>query len=241
MGRSKVNGLEDYLSDYKQKQSAALGVPGYAAWIASEGKDTISVLGEAVRRAEAQRIKSLSSYGRSAETLYSDGLSTGGYAAYVNARANRDYFAELDEAYAIGRTTEADNRRAYSDYLDTVAQDAQKAYSSAYKALKSEKITGYDEALSRAKELGLNDADAKKLAEETTKVAVSSLKRDVIKIVVSRRMTRVQTEEYAAALGLPPEVVSELGDYANEINEAINSETEGSYIDYIKNKENNSK
>ncbi len=232
----KDTGLEKYL-----KVNSSTADKGLAAWIADNGTDAVRVLDAAVKRAEAQKIKASSSYGVSAEALRSSGLARSGYTEYLDRVAERDYSAAVGAAHSLAERSAAGNLRGYSDYLKSEDERNQKSYDSVYKALKSEKLTDYDAALSRAMELGVSKGVADELAKRTTEENVSSLKREVIRIVVSRRMTRVQTEEYAAALGLPEAAVRELGDYANEINEAINSETDGTYLDYIKDKAEKSK
>ena len=154
---NKGKNLSDLVSLFKDAE-------GYAEYIKNRGIDTEAARNDAYKNRAAEYDRSLSTYGRNAETLARLGLTNSGYSDYMDGVGYAAYIAGLSEADKTKAIQDAENTRGYAEYLSTKEAEAKQQALSLYSALTSGEITS-DQAVEYAKFLGLNDEEAQSLGK----------------------------------------------------------------------------
>lgn len=227
--------LEDFIKNYVRNKSLTESKEGYSAWLKKNGADSVGALSDGISRADTALKKASVSYGKSAESLGSLGLSKSGYADYLNNTAKKAYTDKLSTLEADYSKAEAKNQKGYESYLEAEKQKYQKTYDAAIKSLEKSGIMNFDKAYSYALELGLSDEDARGAAEKSTSMLIDATRKKIISDIILNHLGSAQTKEYALTLGLDEKMASELGDIAYDLNESVkNGKYSESYLEYLK-------
>lgn len=97
--------------------------------------------------------------------------------------------------------------------------------------------TDYDAAYDFAIKSGLPEEDAARVAELSTGQVIVQGRRTVIKAIYEKGLTSYQAERYAQSLGLPEELVKQVGAIAKEVNQDPAAYIGGDpgYLEYLEN------
>ena len=234
MATKKKATLQDYIDKYLADKASS--VPkSYKEFVMHGGRGAGIVASDGNISAQAGYARALSSYGSRAEGLASKGLTHSGYAGYLSSEANRKRSSELDLARGGALSIEAENRAAYTDYIEKLYAESKKKQDDVIKRLQDSMITDYNKVYELAIKLGLSDKDADAVAKVSTETSIKKLSDKAIITVVSKRMTKEQAEKYAEGLGLPKTEVEKIADYAEIINQSTNSNNiPDGYLDYLR-------
>ena len=170
-----------------------------------------------------------------------------GYAGFVESRldAEREAYdyervAEAEaEAESIRKREEAEKNAIRAE--EKKETERKSMLKTARTRLEDSAIIDIERATKLAMDIGLDEADARALAESTTKVARENAISKVLSAIVNKRYTKNQAREYASWLGLSDEDIDALAETAFKNNESpadITSYEE--YLEYLENKIKNS-
>lgn len=227
--------LEDFIKNYVRNKSLTESNEGYSAWLKRNGADSAAIVSDGISRADTALKKAAASYGKSAESLGSLGLSRSGYADYVNRTAKKEYSDSLSALNADYAKNEAKNLKIYESYLEAEKQKYRETYDAAVKSLEKSGIMNFDKAYEYALELGLSDDDARAAAEKSTSTLIDETRKKIISDIILNRLSSAEAKEYALVLGLDEKLASELGDIAYNLNESVeNGKYSESYLEYLK-------
>lgn len=227
--------IKTYLNNLKIESDAKIDRVDY---MNSNQNDARGSFSDESNAANIAFIKANSTYGERAEKLSNSGLDFSGYAAYINKYAEEKRKESINSALNKVLGTEQKNREGYLNYVEKInaerAKENQSKINKITSALKGTGILNYEDAYNYAISEGLDediaDAAAKNAVAENTRKA----RQNIVKTILSKRLSAEETFVYATALGLEESAAAELAEYAKKINESFNPTT-GTYADYIKN------
>ena len=235
MATKKPVTLQDYIDKYLSDNKELTSPKSYEEFIMHGGRGASVVGSEGKLSAEKSYARSLSTYGKRADRLGSDGLTGSGYARYINDAAKRQKEASYEMARGGELSIAAENRTGYAEYLAKLTEGAKKLRDDILDKLEGSMMTDYDSVYKLALTLGLPDKDADAVAKLTTETAIKKLSDKAILDVTEKRMSTAQAPKYAMSLGRPDSEVEKIANYAEYINQTINYEnTPNNYLDYLK-------
>ena len=253
MAKTAWRSIAEYLGSTRKKRREV----GYSSYLQKVAGRHAGELEEGIAKAESEYARIAAGRGAAAEKLSKIG---GGYGGYLSDTAQEKKNKGITESIQGFIEKESDAHVAFNEkkereekakHLAAIKeikekeaelQEIEKKKSDAYKAakrgLEAAGMINYDDAYSYAVDMGVSDADARLLAQTTTRVARSAAIERVVKAIFNRKLTKMQATYYADGLGLSKEDVAELGDIAFRVNESIKDKaTAEDYLDYLKNKE----
>ena len=225
--------LESFLDEYiKNKELENQKSTGESA-LALYKDDAKKALGERLSGIEADYMKALPTYGRTAEQLGSAGLGGSGYSEYLKGLAYLDMQKQKKGAREDYEGALKDAYKSYADYLESSAKRQQSLLSDTVKAITSESILDFDAAYRFAVTRGLSESDAKAAAKTAVDEVSRAVKARVISTIVSEGLTREGAVSYALALGLSSEIAEELGVFAETLLNSKPKESESGKVGSI--------
>ena len=226
--------IQDYIDKYLADK-ASLKPKSYQEYIMHGGKGAAIVASDRKLSAENNYSRSLSSYGKHAETLAEGGLLGSGYANYINKAAEQKRKNELDMALGGALSIAAQNKASYSEYIEKIAEQSKKEQEKVLNRLEDSMITDYKTAYDMATKLGLSSDAADAVAKLVSETSIKKLSDKAIIDVVDKRMTKEQAQKYAEGLGLPAQEVEKIANYAEFINQKVNyNDLPDGYLDYLR-------
>lgn len=229
-----------FIKNYLGRKVRSGQIKGYGDWII-ENLPSYQKSSKKVNTG-ADYARLLASHATKSESLSADGLSGGGYAGYLasSLKAKKPPVARETETL-----TDSHDRTGYEkyigDYINSAAEifdgarakEAQ-ARESAYRRILSEKIIDYREALDRARELGAARGDAEEIARRASREARDTLKASILDLAVRRAMTGNAAQAYALSRGLDETEARAIAETVKTINQLPESGLPQSYLDYLR-------
>lgn len=236
----KTETFEEFVRNYLKNTALSNSKESFASWVRKNGKDAEAEYRDKTLGEVSNYIRSRSEYGKTAEALGNFGLRDSGYADYINKKASADLTSALQKAKTEKIETSEKNVSDYIQNAKELEETNAKMQRSVIKEIERKREINYDRAYEYALDAGLDEKSAETTAKKAIGVARVRLKNDILELIVSERMSKSQTEEYAKGLGLDEEEIKELGEIAKNINETVNSSFYAEYIKDLIEKQNNS-
>lgn len=218
-----------YGSEKKKKEKKS-----YSEWVRDSGILSSEIYDSAVREAQNSYRFANAGYGKSGESLYSHGLSGGGYSDYLSAKAYQTMQKSKKDAMSDYLKNERENRRGYSEYVEALEKSESKLYSDLVDAIVKREITSFEDAYSYASDRGLSEERATSAANEALKLSISNIKKEISKLIVNKKLSEKEARSYALFMGLSEEDAEELAKYAKSYS-YISYNQGNAYLDYIQN------
>ncbi len=216
--------------DKDNYDNARLSFKDYLSYI---GKDYQKEYNNALLNLDAKGAKADPYYGKSGESLRQMGLVNSGYANYLKEQNQKTLSVAKDSLYASYLKNLDSSKDSYANYIMDYQQKQNNIAKTLISRLESDGVLDFDRAYQLALKEGLNEANAKAAAESGIKAARDSIYYKIIDLIGKYKYSRERAEIYARQMGLSPEDVMALGDYAYRINEEIYGS--GSLIDDLEN------
>ncbi len=213
--------FEDFLKTYIQNAKISENTQSYADWVIKNGIDASAVYDKRMLNAEAEKQISRAEYGSNAERLAAKGLTDSGYSSYINSIAERKAEEKKNEALSDRFEMTENNIDGYISDIATKKSDVYDKMFDIINRISKADLFDYDSAYSYAITAGLDEESAAEAARSGLILVRTRFKAAALDRIIDKRLTSVQAKEYAEALGLPPEDVKELAEYAKSINEYI--------------------
>ena len=231
-------GIEGYVKTYLRNKATELGADGFAKWVSQNAADTARIYSDRISDAYSDYARSLPDYGSAAERLKESGLSSSGYASYLEDSARATLYSRQAAAKTERVGNEARKTLGYEEYLKDTEAANDSLYKSTYSELISSGTMDAEHAYLRASEAGLSDKKAHKLAAEVTEQNRSKMRMKVLERVLDMRLSSTDTEIYAMGLGMPTEDVKLLATLADRLQNLIKIDgNAGRYLQTLKEKE----
>ena len=231
---TKKTTLEDFVKNYIQNQENSTAKSDYGRWVSENGIDSQKIYDDSIRDITSDYKKSKSEFGSLAESLSSLGLTASGYSDYLNGKA---YYAMQKRKEGAKNTyveNERQNLKGYSEYISSLAKDAESNYKNVVNTIKNAGIADYDEAYNFAIAQGLSESSAELAARSASDTVKKKIRETALKTIIAENFSGSRALQYSLALGLPESEAQELAEYANKINRE--SYYSNDYIEYLKNK-----
>lgn len=195
--------IENYLKNKK--------ISDYEGWLALYGKDTDMPHREAKAAADTAYASTKAEYGTRANALHNRGLSGSGYSDYLNHAAYAERQSAFTDALRKKAETEAENKRGYLSYMESMTKEAEVAEkaktdkeNSAFQSLLSQNLLDEDAAVTYLTLRGIDEGRAKELASESIKIQKGSkgYLNQLINEAIEGNMDYYTAYAYALAKGL---------------------------------------
>lgn len=206
--------IENYLKNKK--------ISDYESYVAAYGADPEKAYSEAKKEAAGDFEKAKATYGKTAASLLSRGLSGSGYSDYLNASAYAEYVKAKEAALIKKEEITENNRKGYLSYLAEQEKAALAANQQAQeKSEKEQKL--FDELLEQnlldegaaatyLTARGMDEEKAKAYAKESIQVlrGKKSLYTQIITEAKRYKMDYSQTIKYALLQGASTQLAEEI-------------------------------
>lgn len=120
-----------------------------------------------------------------------------------------------------------ENQKAYEKAMNKIYKEVEAEF-------KASGIVDYDKAYAYARNAGLSEEDAKRLAKTYTDSSRNSKINKVTSAIISKKLTRNQAKEYALVLGLSQEDADVLAEFAFKTNESVSDIVSDDYLNNLK-------
>ncbi len=197
-------------------------------------------------RADSTYARSKAGYGTRASSLLAKGLSDSGYGDYLEAEAYAQKQRSIDSA---ARAKEKRDSAGYAAYLEKAESESDAAYTSmtkgldsAFAKLLSEKITDKEAAVTFLTTLGVDEENARLLAEKNDIIIHSTQERRnaVLSFALKNELRFERAYSYALANGLSKDDAKEIASISQSARDVLlgNQETYefdiSKYEEYLK-------
>lgn len=176
-----------------------------ATWLSTEHPELEDALGDALKAADRQYAASRPGYGKSGDALAGSGLLDSGYAAYLAGIA---YATRQNQRAQAQRDMRREAASGYASYVSRKESERQSALTQVTNKLLQNGITSEDAAYTLALQYGLGRTDARRTAENVSKIngsGSSQLRRTVLDNIISLGMRAEYGKQYAMVCGLSEE------------------------------------
>ena len=222
MKRERKN-YEQSLKMSLTKKARELGGVSFSEWLNTEAAERERRLHEGKIESEMSYLGALSSHGKNAESMLDSGLSGSGYAQYLDTRAKKTHEARLAKLEHEYDSAIADDIGDYEKHVGTLKKQREDLYNKTVTELTALNVVDYAEAYRAAKNYGVDEDSARRLANQVTKKNRYRLRKKVLNQIINDSMSYSAAISYAEALGLSRDDARELGRYAQKINQARRS------------------
>lgn len=204
--------VEKYLSKKK--------IPTYKEYLKTYAENADEAYRESLAQADTAYARAKASYGTKNASLSARGLSLSGYSDYFDGAAYAARAKSIDAAQKTREESEEKSKASYADYLAGLEKEAEAAYeknqsslSSAFSKLLSAEIADTESATQFLLGLGIDEEDARSLAEKNAEILKGTKERRniVLSYVLSHSLSYEQAYDYAVANGLSEALADEIG------------------------------
>ena len=236
---AKTQTLEDFIRIYVNNKKNSHPAVGYAEWLGGNGIKSREIYSDALRDIVSDSAKSRPTYGKESERLAGLGLTSSGYAQYLESLTKEREASRRGGALEKYIENELSNVKGYGKYLEGLSVAEKNLYEKVEQRLYDLSTASYDWAYRYAIESGLSEEDASELAKKTSEAAAGKAINKVLDAIVNKELIERQAKQYALSLGLGETKAAELGEYARKMNSDLYYSRD--YSQYLKDKANSNK
>lgn len=189
----------------------------YEEFLSEQGSNPTAKYYDTLGRIEKEFRTQKSTYGKSAEALDERGLSTSGYASFLDDKSVRQRAAQLSDAQSTRQREEAQLRGGYESYLSNAKKQLFTIESRAQSAILSTETVDELLALDIAKGAGLSEERASAVAKRAVALNINKRKAAIMDYVRKQMISPESAVLYGEAYGLPAETLEELRAYAEKV------------------------
>ena len=209
----------------------------YREYVAKNGVEADALYQDAAAAAKNEAMRSGAKYGAQGEAFFSTGLSTSGYADYINGIAKENYRRGLGYAEHLKALGGYQNTTSYEAYVSDYEKMQDKIAESFVDSFSKSGSFDIDSALKNAIKAGLNSDRAHAAATNAVNKAKENAYERVILFAKANGLTPLKAEEYAKALGLDERyqkrVYDQISVFTDQEKAFYSSMTPQQYYDYI--------
>jgi len=184
-----------------------------------------------------ERKRAGAGYGSTASSLYSKGLTAGGYAERIQSEVNPNAEKQLSAAHREYARQEEGLIRGYLNYLDDYRQSQSKMLSEVTERLINSGFMNQEDAYDFARRAGLNDSRAQTASKRATEAVRQELMRRVIAEVSDLKLRGESAIVYSMRQGLSKSDAEVVKNFAERLYDSELEMTD-ELRDYIESLEN---
>lgn len=174
----------------------------YEEYKRKNGLDDRGGYASAVNSLYAASQRGLSSYGKTGARLADAGLSTGGYAAYINELSKQKFntgLAQIKDSYA---KKEADASLGYVGYLEKYADKQNSLKKSVMSHLIQNDVVDLNTAIAYGISAGLSEADAESVSKSAYEVTRQKVFNSILEQTVTLGLDKEGARQLAIKMGV---------------------------------------